>query len=70
MSVIATPDKQWNKLRDFIKDCPGVYLFNEEECRRFLEGVLWITRSGAKKVSFLEGVCVTERRHRPLCRLS
>jgi len=48
MSGVVIPDEQWDKLLNFIKACPGVYVCNEERCRRFVEAVLWMTRSGAQ----------------------
>lgn len=48
MSGISISDKQWNKILDFIKDCPGIYVCSEEKCKRFIEAVLWMTRSGAQ----------------------
>lgn len=41
-------ENQWSKIVTFLRDCPGVYVGDEANCRRFLEGVLWITRSGAQ----------------------
>lgn len=48
MSGVTIPDEQWKKLLNFIKTCPGVYVCGEEKCRRFIEAVLWMTRSGAQ----------------------
>ena len=47
MSTITINDEQWAKIVKFLRDCPQVYVGQEEQCRRFVEGVLWITRSGA-----------------------
>lgn len=38
---------QWNKIRDFLSACPDVYVGREADCQRFIEGVLWISRTGA-----------------------
>ena len=43
----ALRNDQWNKICDFLRDCPNVYVGSEEDCRRFIEGVLWISRTGA-----------------------
>ncbi len=48
MSGVTILDSQWDELVVFLKDCPGVYVGNEEDCRLFLEGILWMTRSGAQ----------------------
>ena len=48
MTTVRLQDKQWIKVRDFLRVDPNAYIGkDEEECRRFVEGVLWITRSGA-----------------------
>ncbi|MDA1097064.1 MAG: transposase, partial [Chloroflexi bacterium] len=39
---------QWTKLRQFLRACPDVYLGREEDCHRFLAGVLWIARTSAQ----------------------
>ena len=41
-------DEQWTKIRDFLAHEPNVYLGQETKCRRFLEAVLWISRTGAQ----------------------
>lgn len=48
MRTITLTDKQWQKILPFLRSCPNVYVGQEEECRIFLEAVLWITRSGAQ----------------------
>jgi transposase len=49
MSRTHLPDQQWLKIRDFLRTEPHAYVGkNEAECRRFVEAVLWITRSGAQ----------------------
>lgn len=39
---------QWHKVRSFLDESPKVYVGDEKQCRCFIEGVLWITRSGAQ----------------------
>jgi transposase len=48
MSTVNLPDEQWSKLLAFLRTCPRVYVGQETECRRFLEAVLWMARSGAQ----------------------
>ena len=48
MTTVRLQDTQWLKIRDFLKGDPNAYVGKDEkDCRRFVEGVLWITRSGA-----------------------
>ena len=48
MSIIKIKEKQWEKIYEFLRKLPEVYRGSEEKCRRFIEGILWITRSGAQ----------------------
>lgn len=48
MTNIRLTDSQWTKVRDFLKQDPNAYLGNEADCRRFVEAVMWIARSGAQ----------------------
>src|SRR5919199_4937866 len=48
MSTIHLPDDQWVKILEFLRTCPNVYVGQETECRRFVEGVVWMARSGAQ----------------------
>ena len=47
MNVKLT-DEQWQKILPVLKSCPGIRLGTGRNCRRFLEAVLWITRTGAQ----------------------
>lgn len=48
MRTVTLTDYQWQKILPFLYSCPNVYVGQEEECRKFVEAVLWITRSGAQ----------------------
>ena len=47
MKVTLT-DEQWQQILPVLKSCPNIYIGQETECRRFLEAVLWVLRSGAQ----------------------
>ena len=48
MRTITFPDEQWTKVLAFLRACPHLYVGQEGECRRFVEGILWVLRSGAQ----------------------
>jgi transposase len=48
MTDVRLPDDQWTKIREFLKQDPNAYVGNEANCRRFVEAVKWISRSGAQ----------------------
>ena len=49
MTRLQFEDDQWTRIHDFLIDDPNVYVGKEESaCRRFVEAVLWISRSGAQ----------------------
>ena len=41
-------DRDWTKLLSFLRSQSDIYVGKEDKCRRFMEGVLWILRSGAQ----------------------
>ena len=48
MTTIKLTDEEWDKVREFLRNEPKAYVGSDEnECRRFVEGVVWISRSGA-----------------------
>ena len=47
MSAVKLTPEQWSKILDFLKERTGVYVKSEQECKRFIEGILWMSRSGA-----------------------
>jgi transposase len=46
--TIKLSDKQWANILEFLRTCPDEYIGKEENCRGFVEGVLWVMRSGAQ----------------------
>ena len=48
MSNVTIPQEQWLKIRDFLRDCPDCYVGHQDDCKRFIEAVLWIARSGGQ----------------------
>lgn len=48
MTRIKFNEVQWKKIWTFLKQEQRIHTVQENECRRFLEAVLWITRSGAQ----------------------
>jgi len=45
---IKLTNEQWQEILPVLKSCPEIRLGAGRDCRRFLEAVLWITRSGAQ----------------------
>ena len=48
MSTMRLPDDQWLKIYAFLRSDRRAYTGQEAECRRFVEGVHWLMRSGAQ----------------------
>lgn len=48
MLTVTLSDEQWQKILPFLRSHPNIYVGQEGECRKFLEAVLWIARSGAQ----------------------
>ena len=49
MTDVKLSDAEWIKVRDFLQQEPRVYVGKDEQaCRRFVEAVKWISRSGAQ----------------------
>ena len=48
MSTTKISNYQWQKLYAFLQGHPRAYAGREEECRRFIEAVHWILRTGAQ----------------------
>ena len=48
MRPVELRHDQWRKMLRFLRSCPEVYVGNQAECRRFVEAVLWMARSGSQ----------------------
>jgi transposase len=48
MTNVKLQNDQWTKIREFLKNDPNAYVGNEADCRRFVEAVIWMSRSGAQ----------------------
>lgn len=48
MTDVRLTDDQWTRIRVFLRQDPNAYVGNEVECRRFVEAVKWLSRSGAQ----------------------
>ena len=49
MTNVRLENEQWLKIREFLRNDPNAYIGkNEEDCRNFIEAILWISRSGAQ----------------------
>ncbi len=45
---VKLTDDQWQKILPILKSFPEIRLGAGRDCRRFLEAVLWMTRSGSQ----------------------
>ena len=48
MSRLELSECQWSKILQFLRGRTDLYVGQEAECRRFIEAVLWVDRSGAQ----------------------
>lgn len=48
MSNAQLSDEQWHKILNFLQQQDGIYIGKQQDCRRFIEAVLWMLRSGAQ----------------------
>lgn len=46
---VKLTDDEWQKILPVLKSCPEIRLGAGRDCRRFLDAVLWILRSGAQR---------------------
>jgi len=48
MTNYKIKDEQWPKIIEFLRNYRGVYVGQEDECRRFVEAVVWVARTGVQ----------------------
>ena len=49
MATVSLQDEQWTKIKAFLEqERPKVFICHERRCRTFVDGVLWLLRSGAR----------------------
>ena len=48
MSSIKLSPEQWSKVLEFLRGRSGLYVGKEAECKRFVEAIIWMSRSGAQ----------------------
>lgn len=48
MSTVKLRNDQWKKIAKFLSENPKVYVGAEKQCRRFVEAVKWMMKSGAQ----------------------
>jgi transposase len=46
--MIKLRDDDWMKIQTFLRSYPGIKVGAARKCRRFVEAVLWMSRSGAQ----------------------
>lgn len=49
MTEVRLSDEEWSKIQAFLRQEPRAYVGRDEHaCRRFLDAVKWMSRSGAQ----------------------
>ena len=47
MSSIKLSPERWSKVLEFLRSQSGLYVGQEADCKRFVEAIIWMSRSGA-----------------------
>ena len=47
MSSAKLTSQQWSKILEFLRSESNLYIGQSADCKRFIEAVLWMSRSGA-----------------------
>lgn len=48
MTNVKLTNDQWTKIQAFLAQDRNAYVGNADKCRRFVEAVMWMSRSGAQ----------------------
>ncbi len=48
MKPVKLGDSEWKKIHEYLRGNPQVKVGSARKCRRFIEAVLWVSRSGAQ----------------------
>src|SRR5215207_9594626 len=48
MTIVKLNEREWKQIHTFLLACPQVKVGSARKCRRFVEAVLWVVRSGAQ----------------------
>lgn len=54
LQIGATMEKEyiseaaWCKIFKFLKNCKGIYVIEEKQCKKFMEAIYWMARTGAQ----------------------
>lgn len=48
MPSVKLCEQQWQRVVRELRALPGVYVGNESACRRFIEAVLWMNKTGSQ----------------------
>ena len=46
MSSVTLSPHQWSRMLEFLRDEPNLYIGAEADCKRFIEAIVWMSRSG------------------------
>ena len=47
MSTIKLSPGPWSRVLEFLRSQPDLYVGQESDCKRFIEAIIWMSRSGA-----------------------
>ncbi len=48
MTNVGLSQNQWRKIKQFLQTHMHAYIGKDEDCRKFLEALIWMARSGAQ----------------------